>query len=98
MSKPILELVNWSLVVTGVGPYSAPEMGKIKLTGYRKICGIIEEEVVMTSTVLMFDPVRMVAETRNTIYNLFDVDREFLEFVTSEGHSLSEYAFDHRLS
>ncbi len=84
-------LENWSLTQT-LDPYQAPELAVVRLRGYiYEDNRFLDGSPIITSRVLTVSLINKVAQTRNTKYELGEIDPDFLKWMNENGHKLSDY-------
>lgn len=73
MNKQQKTITNWAFSYTGFDPYQAPELRQQCLIGTAELDG--EVKPVLTSAILGKRDGKVV--TRNTVYELLDIDPEY---------------------
>ena len=89
-----MKLENWKIVT--VDPYgngcTAPEqmipcfVGNVYGDSRRE-----DGKAIRTSQIKVLDPSLKLAATRNSVYELGEPDKEWLEWLTQNGYKLSDY-------
>lgn len=86
------KLENWSIVQDSSNPFLAPELRTVRLQGevYDRE-GFENGTSVVTSSIQTLNITKGYAVTRNTIYELGEPKKDFVEWLNTNGHKLEDY-------
>lgn len=91
------KLENWSIVMGITNPYQAPEQAKPAFKGEAHGHPRFDAgEEVFTGSVESFDPIKKVAYTRRTRYELGSMNSEFKNWMKTNGYRLQSYYKGHK--
>jgi hypothetical protein len=83
---------NWSIVSTDVDPYRAPELKARRLSGIVSGHSTIEDGKFITSSSLVeFDYLNSKALTKNTVYDLGEINPEYKKWCDTNKIDLTKF-------
>jgi hypothetical protein len=95
-TKKLIKIQNWALVGYSASSYAAPEQAVMVLVGEVKGHPTKGDGIIRSGEVIWFSSASGFAETRNTMYDLGEPNKAWVELLRQQGKVIDDYHIEKR--